>query len=97
MQTFHTIKWRACQSAHLCKSVYYTQGTVYRDEYQLQCIGNCGDSDQYKGEGDSFLDHIITRNETWYRHYKLKSRATHGMVICEFLIEEKFQDVALSG
>ena len=77
--------------------MYYTQGTVYRDEYQLQCIGNCGDSDQYKGEGDSFLDHIITRNETWYRHYKLKSRAMHGMVTCEFLIEEKFQDVALSG
>ena len=30
------------RSAHLHKSVGYNQGTVYKIEYQLQCIGNDG-------------------------------------------------------
>jgi len=29
---------------------------------------------QSEGEGDSFLDHIITGDETWCHHYKLESK-----------------------
>jgi len=39
-QTAINTKWRKSQSNHLHKSVDYDQGTVYRTEYLLQCIGN---------------------------------------------------------
>lgn len=36
----HIMKQRASPSAHLCESVDYNKGTVYRAENWLQCIGN---------------------------------------------------------
>ena len=38
----HTTKWGGSRSAHLCKSVDYDQGTVYRSGYWCQCTGNNG-------------------------------------------------------
>ena len=40
MHSCHTTKWRLSQSAHPHKLVNYNQRTVYRVEYQLQCIEN---------------------------------------------------------
>ena len=33
---------------------------------------------QYDAEGDSFLDRIITGDETWCHHYEPESRDTAG-------------------
>ena len=39
------------------------------------CMQVCQDLlNQYKAEGDSFLDHIITSDETGSQHCKLKSK-----------------------
>ena len=38
----HTMKQRVSRSAHPHKLAEYNQTTAYRDEYQLQCIGNNG-------------------------------------------------------
>ena len=42
MHSCHTVKWRAFQSAHLCKLVDYDHETVHRAENCLQYIGNNG-------------------------------------------------------
>ena len=44
MDSCHTMKWRAFLSACLYKLVDYNQGTVYRAEYWLHCVGNKGDN-----------------------------------------------------
>ena len=46
-------------------------------------------SNQYEAEGDSFLDHIITGDETWCHHYELESRWQSMDWRREFPIEEK--------
>jgi len=54
---------------------------------------------QYEAEGDSFLDHIITGDETWCHQYKLESKQQstfYGVMTYEFSIKEKIQDAALS-
>ena len=53
---------------------------------------------QYEGEGDSFQDPIITRDETPVVS-TLQARVTtavHGVVTCEFPTEEKVQGATLS-
>jgi len=50
------------KSAHLCELLDYNQGTLYGDEYQLQCIGNdCGNarilqSLQHVGPTDAYIE-----------------------------------------
>jgi len=93
------------ESAHLYELAANNQGTVYRVEYQLQCLGNDGGNvgilqslhqvgpmnahvgtertlcaslsgpigQILKAEGDSFLDCIITGDETWCHHYSPES------------------------
>ena len=40
-----------------------------------QCMQICQDLlNQYKAEGDSFLDHIIASDETWHHRYDLESK-----------------------
>jgi len=54
---------------------------------------------QHKAEGDSFLDHIITGDETWCHQYKLESKQQstfYGVMTYELSIKEKIQDAALS-
>jgi len=39
-------------------------------EHKEHCMQVCRDLlNQYKTEGDSFLDHIIIGDETWCQHY----------------------------
>jgi len=40
MHSSLTVKWRASWSAHPHKSMDYDQGSVYKAEYWLQCVGN---------------------------------------------------------
>ena len=49
---------------------------------------------QYEAEGDSFMDIIITGDETWRHHYEPESNGSPWSG--EFPIEEKVQDAALS-
>ena len=51
-----------------------------------------------EAEDDSFLDPMITGDETWCYHYKPESKQyVRGGATCEFLIKEEAQDTALSG
>jgi hypothetical protein len=44
-------------------------------EHKEHCIQDCQDLlNQYKAEGDSFLDRIITSDERWCHHYELESK-----------------------
>ena len=44
-------------------------------EHKEHHIQVCQDLlNQYKAEGDSFLDRIITGDETWCHHYELESK-----------------------
>ena len=44
-------------------------------EHKDHCMQVCQDLlNQYKAEGDSFLDRIITGDETWCHHYEPESR-----------------------
>ena len=44
-------------------------------EHKEHCMHVCQDLlNQYKAEGDSFLDRIITGDETWCHHYELESK-----------------------
>ena len=44
-------------------------------EWKEQHMQVCQDLlNQYKAEGDSFLDHIITDDKMWCNHYKLESK-----------------------
>ena len=52
---------------------------------------------QYEAEGDSFLDRIITGDETWCHHYEPESKRQSMEWTCEFPIEGIVQDAALSG
>jgi hypothetical protein len=47
----------------------------------------------YEAEGYSFLDLIITGDETWCHHYE----TVHAVATCEFPIKEKVQEAAISG
>ena len=62
-------------------------------EHQMQV---CWDIlNQYEAEGDSFLDRIITSDETWCHHYEPGSKQqSMEWVTYEFPIEEKVQDAA---
>ena len=53
---------------------------------------------QHEAEGDSFLDRIITGYETLVSPLRAGVKtAVRGVATCEFPIEEKVQDAALSG
>ena len=41
-QSCHITQWKVPWSAHPCKSVNYDQEALYRDEYELQYLGNNG-------------------------------------------------------
>jgi hypothetical protein len=44
-------------------------------EHKEHCIQICQDPlNQYEAESDSFLDRIITGDETWCHHYKPESK-----------------------
>ena len=44
-------------------------------ENKEHCMPICQDLlNQYKAESDSFLDHIITGDETWCHHYEPESK-----------------------
>ena len=68
-------------------------------EHKEHRIQVCQDLlNQYEAEGDSFLDRIITGDETWCHHYEPESKwQVQGVATCEFPFEEKVQDAALSG
>jgi histone-lysine N-methyltransferase SETMAR len=52
---------------------------------------------QYEADGDSFLDRIITGDETWCHHYKpeLKTQSMEWRHV-NFPSKKKFKDAALS-
>ena len=50
---------------------------------------------QYKAEDDSFLNSIITGDMVSLWHARVKTEV-HGVVSCEFPIEENIQDADLS-
>ena len=50
---------------------------------------------EYKAEGDSFLDHKTTSDEMWCRHYKQEQKPQSTELTCEFPIKVKVQDTVL--
>jgi len=66
-------------------------------EHKEQRMQECQDLlNQYEAEGDSFLDCIITSDETWCHHYEPESKRQSMEWRREFPIKEKVQDTALS-
>jgi len=48
---------------------------VLTQEHKEHCMKVCQDLlNQNEAEGDSFLDHIITGDETWCHHYEPESK-----------------------
>ena len=48
---------------------------MLEQEQKEHCVKVCQDLwKQYEAEGDSFLDHIITSNETWCHCYMPESK-----------------------
>ena len=48
---------------------------MFTQEHKEHSTQVCQDVlNQYKAEGDSFLDHIITGDETWCHHYEPESK-----------------------
>jgi len=70
---------------------------MFTQEKEEYCMQVCQDLlNKYEAEGDSFLDHIITSEEMWSHHYEMESKHQSIEWTCEFPIEEKPQDTALS-